>query len=1060
MTDESTLRAGNLDSLNERAKELRCLYQIEEIVERFDIPIAEAFLEICAAVSPGFQFPESCFASVVFEQDSYTPENLEPTPWSLSSDIVIQQDTVGRISVYYTEEFPALDEGPFLREERRLLDSIAKRIGNHLFYRSLLDLKPPDGAAGKGNEPSEDWRGPVDLMRHTDIQLYVRMSRKILNQLYWMGSPEAQELLDEEFGDIKGALGEVNQAGSRVDRKDSVLLSERPFEIASEYFSSREIIELVQRWAQESKAGFFVKLLHDQRTTLPELADGIRRFRHAFTDGSEMPLSILNGLRVSLVRRMLTEQLDFIKIAKEHVDVEDFQALIEHTIVPGNGQGRLGGKAVGLFIASKILAKHGDKNALIKNVKTPKTWYLASDGVSAFMWHNNLEDVMEQKYKPIEQVRQEYPHIVQLFKSSEFPASLVQGLTIALDDFGDTPLIVRSSSLLEDRLGTAFSGKYKSLFLANVGTREERLADLMNAIAEVYASTFSPDPIEYRRMRGLIDFKEEMAVLIQAVVGQRAGKYFFPAFAGVAFSNNEFRWSPRIERKDGLLRLVPGLGTRAVDRVGDDYPVLVVPGKKELRANTSIDEVVAYSPRMIDVLNLETKKFESRDIRELLIEIDGQYPAIERIFSIREDELLRKPSRLLLDLEKDELVVTFGALFRETTFVEEVGELLEVLASTLETPVDIEFAHDGLDLYLLQCRPQSFLGEESPAAIPKDVSPSRILFSADRFVSNGWLPEITHIVYVDPENYAKLPSRDELLQVGRAVGTMNKLLPKRQFILMGPGRWGSRGDIKLGVSVTYSDISNTSMLIEIAKKTGGYLPDLSFGTHFFQDLVESAIRYLPLYPDDPGIHFNESFFRNAKNLLPSVAPEFAHLKNVVKVIDVQSETNGKILSVLLNADLDEALGVLTDPSSDDDDPQQRQQVESPPEPQQPDLFWRWRLQMAERIAEEMDPSLFGVKAFYVLGSTKNASAGPESDIDLVIHVEASPEKSKALELWLDGWSRCLAEINYLRTGYRLEHLLDVRLVTDDDIAKHTGIAGKIGAETDAAREIPLGPKSS
>ena len=86
-------------------------------------------------------------------------------------------------------------------------------------------------------------------------------------------------------------------------------------------------------------------------------------------------------------------------------------------------------------------------------------------------------------------------------------------------------------------------------------------------------------------------------------------------------------------------------------------------------------------------------------------------------------------------------------------------------------------------------------------------------------------------------------------------------------MLIGPGRWGSRGDIKLGVSVSYSDINNTAMLLEVARKRGNYVPDLSFGTHFFQDLVESDIKYLPLYPDDPGVVFNEAFLLGAPNLL-------------------------------------------------------------------------------------------------------------------------------------------------------------------------------------------------
>ena len=166
--------------------------------------------------------------------------------------------------------------------------------------------------------------------------------------------------------------------------------------------------------------------------------------------------------------------------------------------------------------------------------------------------------------------------------------------------------IVRSSSLLEDRAGAAFSGKYKSLFLANQGTKQEKLDALTDAIAEVYASTFSPDPIEYRSERGLLDFGEEMGIMIQEVVGTRMGNYFVPSFAGVMFSNNEFRWSPRIDRKDGLVRMVPGLGTRAVDRLVDDYSILLAPGKPNLSVNVTPDEKVRYSPHYIDVINLET----------------------------------------------------------------------------------------------------------------------------------------------------------------------------------------------------------------------------------------------------------------------------------------------------------------------------------------------------------------------------------------------------------------------------------------------------------------------
>ena len=272
-----------------------------------------------------------------------------------------------------------------------------------------------------------------------------------------------------------------------------------------------------------------------------------------------------------------------------------------------------------------------------------------------------------------------------------------------------------------------------------------------------------------------------------------------------------------------------------------------------------------------------------------------------------------------------------------------------------------------------------------------------------------------------------------------------------QFILIGPGRWGSRGDIKLGVPVTYSDINNTAMLIEVARQRGNYLPELSFGTHFFQDLVEASIRYLPLYPDDPTTAFNELFLRRSRNVLPEVLPEFAHLSETLRVIDVPLEAGGLILRVLMNADLDQAIGFLSPPQ------QKVGSIESEAEiiDRGTNEHWRWRFRMAQRIAADLDPQKFGVRAFYLIGSTKNATAGPASDIDILLHFQGNEEQGTALMLWLEGWSRCLGEINFLRTGYRTEGLLDVHLVTDKDIAERSSFAVKIDAVTDPARKLPM-----
>jgi len=347
--------------------------------------------------------------------------------------------------------------------------------------------------------------------------------------------------------------------------------------------------------------------------------------------------------------------------------------------------------------------------------------------------------------------------------------------------------------------------------------------------------------------------------MIQEVVGSRVGDYFLPMVAGVAFSRNEFRWSPRIRRDDGLLRMVCGLGTRAVDRLSDDYPILLAPGQPGLRANVTAEEVMRYSPNKMDVINLKTNSFETVDAAQFLAEHAAQLPALKQVASVCRGDRIEELRGLGLDVKAEDLVVTFEGLIRNTPFVRRMRTILTLLEDRLHTPVDIEFASDGRDFYLLQCRPQSYAEDAVPMPIPHDIPRERVVFTANRYVSNGRVPDITHVVYVDPQRYSDISDVKSLREIGRVIGRLNALLPRRQFILMGPGRWGSRGDIKLGVNVTYSDIKNTAMLVEIARKKGNYTPDLSFGTHFFQDLVESSIRYLPLYPDDPGAIFNESF---------------------------------------------------------------------------------------------------------------------------------------------------------------------------------------------------------
>jgi predicted nucleotidyltransferase len=1044
-----------ITSLQERAKELNCLYEVEQILARLDLPLDQAFQQVVEVIPPGWQYPDICRALIEHGDDVFTNEDFRPTPWVQSSDIVVQEEVVGRLSVWYAEDRPTEDSGPFLKEEERLIRTIAERLGHSILFHRMYETRRQWESASRELEAEKEdrWRAPIELLRRSDRELYLRIARKMVNHLVWAGVEGGQELLREIYGSSdEDERHDPNYPARPRTLNEQVLLEGKPFELANSYLGTDATLALTRDWVMEDKASFLPSVLNNPRSTLSEVAGALRRFHHLLADGADLSPATLNGIHVGLIRRFLTDQLTFMSVAKEYIQTDDFLDLIDRVIHSDASHGKLGGKSAGLFLAAAILRREGSAERPIGEVKVPRSWYVASEGLMSFIEYNDLDQVLQQKYREISQVRQEFPNIIQLFKNSRFPPEIVKGVSMILDEVGDSPLIVRSSSLLEDRMGSAFSGKYRSLFLANRGSKRERMSAILDAMTEVYASVFGPDPIAYRRERGLIDFHEEMAILIQEVVGTRLGDYFLPAVAGVAFSNNEFRWSPRIKRSDGLIRLVPGLGTRAVDRVGNDYPILAVPGQPGLKVNTTIEEVIRYSPRSVDVINLETNTFETHDLDDLLRKYGTDYPAFEQVFSILKDDVLRKPMPLLVDPEHDHFVADLGGLIDSTPFVKYVGNILKILEDTLGTPVDIEFAHDGTDFYLLQCRPQSFAGEDAPAPIPKDVAADDTLFTAHRYVSNGHVPDITHVVYVDPEAYMQLRDRADLLAVGEAIGKLNKLLPKRQFILIGPGRWGSRGDIKLGVNVTYSDINSTAMLIEVARKTGNYLPDLSFGTHFFQDLVESEIRYLPLYPDDDSF-LNIRLLHASHNLLAAMLPEYEHLCDVVRVIDIPSANGGRIIRVLMNSELDEAVAVLAEAGERDDEA--RQTPIGQPQGKS-ESYWRWRMQMAEKIAAEIDPERFAVAAVYIIGSTKNASAGPSSDIDLLIHFQGDGQQRHDLSTWLEGWSLCLGEINYLRTGYANPDLLDVHIITDEDLEKKTSFAAKIGAVTDAALELSVG----
>ena len=195
---------------------------------------------------------------------------------------------------------------------------------------------------------------------------------------------------------------------------------------------------------------------------------------------------------------------------------------------------------------------------------------------------------------------------------------------------------------------------------------------------------------------------------------------------------------------------------------------------------------------------------------------------------------------------------------------------------------------------------------QTVARIPGGIADSDRIFSASGVVRPGLIDSIDYLVYVDPRRYDAIGSREKRLAVARAVGRINDALEGRTFVLMGPGRWGTNNS-RLGVKVSYADISHCRVLVEIALRKGDFLPEVSYGTHFFQDLVEDGIFYLAVYPDEGDAIFNDAFFDQSPNELAQVVPRDAGLADVIRVVRLGSARPGRKLKLAMDGDQGEAL---------------------------------------------------------------------------------------------------------------------------------------------------------
>jgi hypothetical protein len=607
----------------------------------------------------------------------------------------------------------------------------------------------------------------------------------------------------------------------------------------------------------------------------------------------------LQECKVVIIRALISDQLRYINIAKEWFTLADLSDIRHRKLASG----RIGGKAAGMLLAERILREEASQETK-DCLQSAESYFLGADGFYNFMSANDLAHWNDQKYKTEEQMREDYPKILADYEMGKFPPDMVERFENLLETVGNKPLIVRSSSLLEDNFGTSFAGKYESYFLPNQGTPEENLLDLTNGIARVYASTLDPNALLYRRSKGLIDYDERMAILIQVVKGERVGRYYFPHAAGVAFSRNLYRWAPQIKRDAGFVRLVWGLGTRAVDRVGNDFPRLVALSHPTLRPSSELKSIKRYSQQFIDLIDLEDNTFRTLPVGKVLT---TNYKPLRYLAQVDQGGYLSSIRSSVVGADLSKLVLTFDGLINRIPFAKVMKDVLRTLEKSYRSPVDMEFAvhisqnNSGkpeLCLTILQCRPQAYLTEIEQAPIPVDLSKDETVFSTRFVVPQGQIKWVDYVVFVPPEGYFSLPTMNDRTKLARLIGQLNAAMSKESFICVGPGRWGSSNS-DLGVPIKYGDIYNSRSLVELAGPGIGAEPEPSLGTHFFQDLLEGQIYPLAIVLNDPETIFNRDFFYDAPDCLREwvdvESEELARSLRVIRVSDFMPKHHMRVI---------------------------------------------------------------------------------------------------------------------------------------------------------------------
>lgn len=579
---------------------------------------------------------------------------------------------------------------------------------------------------------------------------------------------------------------------------------------------------------------------------------------------------------------MLTRDSKMRELIKSNFTPEDYFEVHSRMV----GTGMIGGKACGMLLSRKIVENH--RPDIFERFEPHDSYYIGSDVFYAYIVDNGFWD-LRIKQRTEEGYFTLAGEFEKKIMEGKFPTGIESEFRRILDYYGNDPVIVRSSSILEDGFGNAFAGKYESVFCGNQGDPEERLQKFEEAVKIVYASTMSMSALDYRKRRGLDKRDEQMAILVQRVSGSRYEGFFMPCTAGVGYSVSPYRMGSE-KPKSGMLRLVMGLGTAAVDRRTGSYPRLVSLDAPTKVLSTDMSDRQQFSQRIVDAISADTNDVEGFDAMNICKSVPRYLKNMIYSHNYETESRLRERGDW-----RDVLFITCDGLTKNEQLMTDMRDILELIQTHYEYPVDTEytinFAPDGSYVIdLLQCRPLQLTAEGDKITVPDGVDNRHILLET-RGVSMGFSREIAidGVVYIDPILYYQMPYRRKY-EIKEALSQVNWRFRNqgKHLLLLTPGRICTSSP-ELGVPSGFSDISEFSVIAEVSESKVGYIPELSYGSHIFQDLVEAGILYTAVFEKESTIAFSPDLLKEFADVTNEVTELADDIKGVLRVYDTSKD---------------------------------------------------------------------------------------------------------------------------------------------------------------------------